>query len=1755
MQIPTLSPGSDGHIPLDTPTSDLFDFGSPTPSLISSMPSRPQFSLPLGITQSSDAKFSTSQESSSSRRWNSGSSNGSRKNVRTDGRSSGSSALYEDRNTRLSSAKTAVANTHANNDTKIKRPPAHYRHSTISAKSFASTLIETPALYQNMVAFPQTLEVSVEDEEGEAGPDRPRGYPSGDGAQFGDKQGGGTVQAVSASTIGKSVSEMKQKFETATREDSVRSNQQSLEVTMRPSLRKNFYKPKLSLKAVSLETTRMLANPPEPQVSKDITGARSNAKREFQGDLRGLGLGIPCLNQDSGTGASWQADMQRLEMSISEAESIRKRETLFKRVDGPGVNVRAVSELQTQLKPSKSSFSDSTEVPNRKAEAIGPSANEMLLGTESPRLVSKLSSARERETAPLSILSRTGSPFRETSKTAISPSQSILNLSQKGLASERRKLWEASSVGGGMGHTPLRLHKHSESNAPSRKAILGETYENERHLYESDSQPRRESFPSNTATPPIRNQAVKVDSRQPAYAGKQTSQQYNVDVPSDKIYMDGSWSVNLPPEPLIPSRSFGHISIRKPMPSLMASVSEGFQRSPSHTSSFKDSVTTLPVSALPPTTGRQTSVHQMKRTLCDAGLSPSWAAKTADANESRGVKDVADEHQVFFSSDDVPYRRNNPTKKSSDLLGATPDRQSTTSEWALGASAGLKAISEPTALNSPSRPELKPEAHSNRHVKEHLLANAADEYRETHFKDSPKIQESTFHQAPPDTSYFNYRTGVDLSANSIPDHTAPFSLAKTYTDWDTPLSSRLYAIPMSPDMNGGGNAPTATNRLYSSSPLGKSPGKRFVGKMVDVAKKAVPAGMKNRAGNLNRFMSNNDRLSFGSPITEERLLPKQSPAISQAPSMVERQEAQSLQPHWGNEMYGTHGTAMWTGETINAFGVDQDVASTETPKERELPPIPQGQVVHVEDMAADADSVEGARLWTTQEEFSHGLEKGCETKDPELANAGGAGTVTVERPSHVEHLRADLSPIPEHGEGPQDLLQLSLESSGPTKPAGHNRGGLLKDVQSVQDERGLSVFRTRQAMMRQPGRLTTPAPLSQVIPTGVDVLPWSKMVAPVMIASLQSPMTMANEEPRQEIHPLRQPRPVQQTAPTMENGIGQGVLDTSPTKTERLRKVADWAQGAAIAPPPPANDPQNASQEAALYRDEDRLDIRTGSPPTDLAFSPIPHASRVLPSIPTDSPWISDPRKVSDGTIHGPEDRLLEADMPVAEAEANVSSPSVTEAILERSYVPEPLPAQTLMDPKTLLSPPKSLTPLSKPLSNEEVDARVAMSPDVVVRLNEIRAEIQSLQQSTDATQLDGTFKEALMQNKDQTGDILAKTDIVLGIMKAIEEKLESFPQVSSLELEEQAATGQGHITRRLSAVKKGPDRSDPSIVNHDGFTLARDVNAEHRLEQNVEASSGTADDALNEQIHQLAISLSGLQTAQRESSESQKHEQSKLTGCLDQLYTWTHDLQQQISNDMLGLQQNMGGVLQATGALHNQNADLQRELGIRSPGGANTEEMQSLDLRSRLDHLTGVMSDILATSDTQGVVAGRMDRVIEALGVIQSKPDPLIPITTEEMTAIVERENQKHVDLLRSIAIDLVKDMQSERSRMVQEVSAATAVEVQRHVTHMTAQLDETRQELERLQIQRKETEETIADLLRLQSRYKGPASPPMSQPRPMAHVPQGTPHATFPGAFPMPTTPNHERQQAPTAMLTPSGGRVSTRPLPTPSLRPLMH
>lgn len=485
-----------------------------------------------------------------------------------------------------------------------------------------------------------------------------------------------------------------------------------------------------------------------------------------------------------------------------------------------------------------------------------------------------------------------------------------------------------------MGHTSLRLHQRLACNSTSRKTIISESQENQRQSDGPDDCSRRESSKPNNliGTPPIRIHAVEADSCQPASAGKQTAQQYGVNAPSDNLTASKFPSTNIPSGTLSSSGSFGHMPARRPVPLVLASVSEGFQRSTSHTSSFKNLVTTPPVSAVPASTGSMSSVYPMKRTVYNASLSPRPISNTTDVNKLEVKNDAND---LLESSDKVTRdRHNSPYYTSSYVQDKPSDRKPTTPDWtASNTSADLGANSEPTAVESPFRSKSKVGASSVRHTQAHPSPDATDDYRRLQLKDLPYIQEPTSHHVQPNMSYFNYRTGVELSDAPLPAHSGPFSLAKTYTDWDTPLSSGAYAIPMSPEMNEGSTAPTATNKLYSSSPLSKSPGKRFVGKMVDVAKKAVPAGMKYRAGNLNRLMSN-DRLFLAGSMAKDRLPPHHLPAISHAQSLMERQEVEDLQPHWGNELYGP---TVPTQETIAASTADLECGFPEIPKERELP--------------------------------------------------------------------------------------------------------------------------------------------------------------------------------------------------------------------------------------------------------------------------------------------------------------------------------------------------------------------------------------------------------------------------------------------------------------------------------------------------------------------------------------------------------------------------------------------------------------------------------------------------------------------------------------------------------------------------------------------------------------------------------------------------------------------------------------------------
>ncbi|KAJ9104793.1 hypothetical protein QFC19_003934 [Naganishia cerealis] len=197
----------------------------------------------------------------------------------------------------------------------------------MSAKSFASTLIETPALHQDMPIFPHTsLEVNVEDEEGERGFDNTENYGS-DGSVGIEAKKGRKSHTVAA-TNGKSVTELKKKYENATREVSDLSNEPRLYLGKMQSFRIPSHMTDVTLRAdIPDESRPSLNTPPNASALTSITSSESKSKKEHEETLQGLGLGLACLNKNSDADASWQADMERLEKIIDAAENTGDRST------------------------------------------------------------------------------------------------------------------------------------------------------------------------------------------------------------------------------------------------------------------------------------------------------------------------------------------------------------------------------------------------------------------------------------------------------------------------------------------------------------------------------------------------------------------------------------------------------------------------------------------------------------------------------------------------------------------------------------------------------------------------------------------------------------------------------------------------------------------------------------------------------------------------------------------------------------------------------------------------------------------------------------------------------------------------------------------------------------------------------------------------------------------------------------------------------------------------------------------------------------------------------------------------------------------------------------------------------------------------------------------------------------------------------------------------------------------------------------
>lgn len=113
----------------------------------------------------------------------------------------------------------------------------------------------------------------------------------------------------------------------------------------------------------------------------------------------------------------------------------------------------------------------------------------------------------------------------------------------------------------------------------------------------------------------------------------------------------------------------------------------------------------------------------------------------------------------------------------------------------------------------------------------------------------------------------------------------------------------------------------------------------------------------------------------------------------------------------------------------------------------------------------------------------------------------------------------------------------------------------------------------------------------------------------------------------------------------------------------------------------------------------------------------------------------------------------------------------------------------------------------------------------------------------------------------------------------------------------------------------------------------------------------------------------------------------------LQQLAASTNGFHKQLEGDVRDLHTNVQSVLQATALLHNQQESLRAELGL-TPTLDSGEGANGLGLRARLDHLYGLLWAVHASSETQGIVASRLDHVMDVLSGIQNKPEPPPPIS-----------------------------------------------------------------------------------------------------------------------------------------------------------------
>lgn len=814
---------------------------------------------------------------------------------------------------------------------------------------------------------------------------------------------------------------------------------------------------------------------------------------------------------------------------------------------------------------------------------------------------------------------------------------------------------------------------------------------------------------------------------------------------------------------------------RKPVPPMTASL-----RSPSQASTMQTSVTVARVD-LNPAVSQSSSLADWLRKTQEAG--PSVLASTSRSLKSGLTNGLLTEKGMEHGAGKEPKT----TTLGLDGSTCTPEiyHGGTHSSPPQESSSAVR-----DGRTSPAT-SLTPPHHDT------LSVRNPDPNRNGHLSQSPSFQPGI-----DDASYFNIPTGVGIPAIPAPTEESAFPLAKAYSDLAAPptLGGQGFVIPTSPDLSGQSKR-TFVDKVYSKSPLSKSPGKGFMGKMVGAAKKAVHTGIKGRTGNVQKLMHNEG--SAPDTKSRPRIRLDDGSAISQVPTMAQQQEARDLRNGWGDEIHFRQEAAM-------AMPIGQQVADSDyfrfAELERDLPvspgayfmnkgsdtlsqPIPRGRSVRKADELESSHNLVGETVLIETHESDNAAAKMLPLVGNDMANQAMNRLPKAELP---------LPPVPAMDENsvnggdnpPSDVVPSPAYQPKTSHPP-------------IMNERGLSVFKSRQ-VPHAPRQLIMPTLLSSDVEAAQDVPPVMPVCVPTPVSIIR-PRPMPDATPPLNIagRSSQQPRP---SPVQVLDDIAERLNDPSPTKTERFRKVASWAQDAAIAPPP-LDERQNDGREAALRRDEDRLAVNT------VSFTPST-TKRALPSMRHRLPEM--PPLKSSFMGNGPS--------PAAQMEADGQAQSMPGG---------PIP-NTNEEPGLYLShdhldTPRSCATLLPPVADAEpnfettaFDSAPALEGDLQEfrRLAEPEQPLAEhvLPRASTAFHPGIPSEEPAMVNAIQL-EILSKTNALLEMIPSIQQKLEDQPSATPVmpQQHDNAGKSDGHTAMLLDSPNPaaGPEMPHGTDIDH----------------------------------------------------------------------------------------------------------------------------------------------------------------------------------------------------------------------------------------------------------------------------------------------------------------------------------------------------